>query len=247
MSRSRAWPTHGSGGVVDVAIAAVAIERDEGVGDAADDGVDLGARLLGVGAGPLGVAARRLGLGARRAGLLVDAAALDGARDALGDDLEELDVGRGPRGLTGGREPRDAEQDAAEQHGHDDERAIAVGRDDLLDGRRQQAARARQRDHLPAREGRPERLGKDREGQAREAGGLAHRPSAGRVPLVGQREHARRDVEPVVVRALGRDVPADTGQRPRDGFVDGVGRGAQQLRRDERRDAIVGDSRGHDI
>src|SRR6202011_5314557 len=80
---------HGDCWVVDVAVAAIAVERDEGVGDAAHDGGDLAAPRLGLGA-------RRLRAVEELAVKALVALALDGARHALRDDLEQLDIPVGP-------------------------------------------------------------------------------------------------------------------------------------------------------
>ena len=75
-----------------------------------------------------------------------------------------------PGRADGGGEAGDADQHAVHDHRHQRQRAIAVGRDQLLDGRAQKLVRARHPHHAAAAQAGQERLRQDLQRHARELG-----------------------------------------------------------------------------
>jgi hypothetical protein len=171
----------------------------------------------------------------------VDALALDRASHALRHHLQQIRVALSPGRADSGGEPGDADQHAVHDHRHQRQRAIALGRDQPLDGCAQKLVRARHPHHSAAAQARQERLRQDLQRQAGELGQVLHGAQVGRVPFVGQREHPRDLVQLVIERAVDAALQADRRQRARDGLVGDLRRQPEQRGRDDRRDTIVVD------
>ena len=172
----------------------------------------------------------------------VDALALDRAGHALCHHLQQIGVALFPGRADGGGEPSDADQHAVHDHRHQRQRAIALGRDQPLDGRAQKLVRARHPHHSAAAQAREERLRQDLQRQRGELGqGLFMARRCAGVPFVGQRQRPRALVQLVIERAVDATLQADRRQSPRDRLVGELRRQPEQCGRDDRRDTIVVD------